>query len=121
MPTVREQTIKYCEKNNLPAPLPDDLSRIGSSISFYFRHSWGPDQTKEIISEARFVTSHERNCKPFIIIDYPEAFKVEMNKIISHFYYEKNIKKEDIKEEVKPQKRARKIVGKTPVFSAKKS
>lgn len=118
MPTVHQQTTKYCQKHNLPAPSPDDLSRIGNTISLYFRKSWGANQTKEIIGEARFVFSHERNCKPFIVIDYPESYGTEMNKIVSHFYHEKALKEK--KDEAVPAvpKRTRKPVRK-PEISVK--
>jgi hypothetical protein len=116
MPTVHQQTHSYCEKHNLPVPLPADLSRIGTQVSFYFRKSWAPNQTKEIVGEARFVFSHERkDCKPFIIVDYPASFSSEINKIISHFYHTKETP--EVKE-TPPVKRTRKPVIK-PEISVK--
>lgn len=120
MPTVHQQVTNHCANNNLPFPPASDLSQIGQAIGYNFRHVWAVNQTKEILDQARFVFSYEKNCKPFIVINYPESYTPEIDRIVKTYYDKKIAAMPQIKNQTAVKKRTRKPINK-PEMSVKPS
>lgn len=94
MITVYQVVTGYTEKNRLQPATKDDLARIGSRISQYFRSTWclsNPMADEPgLVEDTGFIIQRENDNRLHVVAGYPNLFRDEMLRLTHEHFDAKN-------------------------------